>query len=240
MSIDISPASLGSSSPTFGQISAETLAAYAKCITCADYGKLCRGPKLAALGTIANVREFHRRLRTAHKITLREICAATDSEISDYTVKEYFSHEEKDFRWTTVSAIDNALTSICGGFVGSPVAHVPSCPATSSEISAMLSRETSKRQEAESACASLNAALQEQQTKHAATVEQLRNEHRESHVDLRDQVKSLNDEKRYYAKKCDRYSLVVAILSIVCALLSIVSAAYIAWDLSNSLAGFFR
>lgn len=240
MSIEIPPASLGSTSPTFGQISAETLEAYAKCISCPDYGKLCRGPKLAALGTIANVREFHRRLRTNRKITLQRICDATDKEISDYTVKEYFSHEVKDFRWTTVSAIDNALTAICGDFVGSPVAHVAPCPASSSEISAMLTQETAKRLEAEAACASLTATLQEQQAKYTAKIERLRSEHHENHTDLREQVKSLTEEKRYYSKKCDRHATVITVLAICCALLALICAAYVAWDVTNSAVGFFR
>lgn len=240
MSIEISPATLGSTSPTFGQISAETLEAYAKCISCPDYGKLCRGPKLACLGTIANVREFHRRLRTHNKIKLQQICDATDKEISDYTVKEYFSHEEKDFRWTTVSAIDNALTAICGGFVGNPVSHAPSCPATSSEISAMLSQETAKRLEAEATCAALTATLQEQQAKHTAKIERLRSEHHENHTDLREQVKFLTEEKRYYSKKCDRHATVITVLAICCAFFALICAAYVAWDVTNSAVGFFR
>ena len=104
----------------------------------------------------------------------------------------------------------------------------------------MISCESSRRQEAEAAFAAADAALKDHKAFHASEIERLRLEHHINHADLRSQIDSLIEEKHYYSKKCDRYSFVVAILAIVCALLSIVSAAYIVWDLANSWAGFFR
>lgn len=105
---------------------------YQKCLNCQDYGVTCNGPKLAALGDIMVVREFHRAIKAARKITLKDVAAAAPT-ISEYTVNDYFSHSVKDFKWTTVGVIDNALTAICGNRVGQPLLDNP-CPASSSEI----------------------------------------------------------------------------------------------------------
>ena len=105
---------------------------YQKCLNCQDYGVTCNGPKLAALGDIMVVREFHRAIKAARGITLKDIAAAAPT-ISEYTVNDYFSHSVKDFKWTTVGVIDNALTAICGNRVGQPLLDNP-CPASSSEI----------------------------------------------------------------------------------------------------------
>lgn len=109
---------------------------YQKCLNCPDYGVTCNGPKLAALGDIMVVREFHRAIKAARGITLKDIAKAAPS-ISEYTVNDYFSHSVKDFKWTTVGVIDNALTAICGNRVGQPLLDNP-CPATSYEITAQM------------------------------------------------------------------------------------------------------
>lgn len=174
-------------------ISADFLAEYEKCITCKDHGKNCKGPKLAALRTISNVREYHRRLRNYRKITLKQIFALTEHEISNATVKDYFSHEEKDFRWTTVSLIDNALTSICGDCVGVPPAYLPNCPATSSEIREQLAAVAEKLRAAEEECLALQAKIVENKGKH---IEQL-NEFRQ---DQQDRVEWMRSDVRLWRR----------------------------------------
>ncbi len=105
---------------------------YQKCLSCPDYGVTCNGPKLAALGDIMIVREFHRAIRDTRSIPMKIIYFAAPS-ISEATINDYFSHSVKDFKWTTVGAIDNALTAICGNRVGQPLLDHP-CPASSTEI----------------------------------------------------------------------------------------------------------
>lgn len=112
------------------------LGLYQKCLNCQDYGVTCNGPKLAALGDIMVVREFHRAIKAARGITLKDIAKAAPS-ISEYTVQDYFSHSVKDFKWTTVGVIDNALTAICGNRVGQPLLDRP-CPASSTEIATQM------------------------------------------------------------------------------------------------------
>lgn len=110
--------------PTFDPV-------YHKCLSCQDYGVTCNGHNLVALGDIASVREFHRAMKKARSLSLKTI-AEVARYVSESTIHEYFSHMEKDFKWTTVCAIDNAIISICGNRVGlPPLDHT--CPATSSE-----------------------------------------------------------------------------------------------------------
>lgn len=118
--------------PNSGAEKANHIGLYQKCLDCPDYGVTCNGPKLAALGDIMVVRKFHRAMKNTRKITLKAIADASPS-ISEYTVNDYFSHSVKDFKWTTVGVIDNALTAICGNRVGKPLLDHP-CPASSSDI----------------------------------------------------------------------------------------------------------
>lgn len=105
---------------------------YQKCVTCPDYGVTCNGPKLSAFRDIMLVRDFHRRIRDTRGIPMKLIHLASQP-VSESTVNDYFSHAVKDFKWTTVGAIDYALTAICGNKVGQELPDAP-CPASSSEI----------------------------------------------------------------------------------------------------------
>ncbi len=166
---------------------------YEKCITCKDLGKSCVGPKLTALRTINNVREYHRRLRNYRKITMKQIFERTHSEISDASVKDYFSHEDKDFRWTTVALIDNALTEICSELAGVRPDEVPPCPATSSEIREKIDSVTDKLRIAEEECLALQAKVAANKGKH---IEQM-NEYRQ---DQQARVEYLKDDVRRWRR----------------------------------------
>lgn len=162
--------------PVQAEIAANFLAEYEPCITCKDLGRNCKGPKLAALGTIENVREYHRRLRSAHQITMKQIVQITNKDISEATVKDYFSHEEKGFQWTTVSLIDNAMTVICGDCVGLPPAYLPNCPATSSEIKEKTKAAEEKLRIAEEKCECLQNEISDIKALHAEQMNEYRND----------------------------------------------------------------
>ena len=117
-------------------VSKNSVGLYQKCLTCPDYGTTCNGPKLAALGDIMVVRSFHRAIRDQRSIPMKLIYLAASS-ISESTINDYFSHSAKDFKWTTVGCIDNALTAICGNRVGQPPLDHP-CPASSTEIQSQI------------------------------------------------------------------------------------------------------
>lgn len=124
---------------------------YSKCLACPDYGTTCRGFDLVSLGDIGSVRAFHRAVKKTHGLSLKAIASAAPM-ISESTINEYFSQVEKDYKWTTVVAIDSALLSICGHRIGMPPPD-HSCPAASSEYRNMLAAADLKL-----ATADLNAA----------------------------------------------------------------------------------
>lgn len=197
---------------------AETPAIYEKCITCKDLGVNCKGPSLEPLLTIANVREYHRRLRNYHKISMRQIFALTTKEISDATVKDYFGREEKDFRWTSVALIDNALTYLCGG--GTPPSELPICPASSSEIQEQTEAVSKKLLQAEQECAALSAQIAENAEKHIAQF----NEFRAGQQDRIDWLKADIGLWRKIA-----FTLLGVLLIVLVAFF-----AYIGWDLTHA------
>lgn len=112
-------------------ISQNTIPIYSKCLTCADYGTTCRGFDLASLGDISAVRAFHRAMKKAHNLSLKAIAAAAPI-ISESTINEYFSNIAKDYKWTTVVAIDRAMLCICGSRMGMPPPD-HSCPSSATE-----------------------------------------------------------------------------------------------------------
>ena len=153
-----------------------------KCLPCMDYGSSCNGPSLNSLGDIASVRTFHKAMRKARNIPLKKIADAAPS-ISEKTVNEYFSNVVKDYKWTTVMAIDNAMLTICGNRYGlPPVDHA--CPASSSEFRQQLAAAEMKVAAAELKLAqSENDMLQLQQKltdtkgKHIAQIAQMESRH---------------------------------------------------------------
>lgn len=207
--------------PQMEAVSCETAASYEKCIVCPDHGKNCKGPKLSALQTIGNVREYHRRLRDARKIPMKAIFALTEKEISNATVKDYFSHEEKGFVWTTVAQIDNALLAICGERVGMDPDEIPPCPATSTEISAMMSEERKKRAEAESRCVELQDQIVAMQEKCNQKVTRVKTEYADGFSFLKAEVADLKAEKADYLKRIDKKNRILTSLSVITVLLAI-------------------
>lgn len=204
----------GLEEPVQAAISANFLAEYEPCLTCKDLGRNCKGPKLAALGTISNVREYHRRLRSSHKITMKQVFQLTEKEISNATVKDYFSHEEKDFRWATVSLIDNALTVICGDCVGLPPAYLPNCPATSSEIKEQIAAAESKLKAAEDECIALQSKIVENEALHISQMNEFRG-------DNKDRVEWLKSDVKLWRKIA--FSLLGALVLVVIALITYVA-----------------
>lgn len=161
----------GFSSTTDSTISAPKPEIYEECITCKDLGYFCKGPKLNSLITIANVREYHRRLKSYRKFTRSQIYVLIAKDVSEGSVKDYFGHEEKDFRWTTVALIDTALVALCGN---GTIPTVPLCPATASCFQEQLSVEIQLRAQAEEQAASLQTQMAELADKHMDQMEAFR------------------------------------------------------------------
>ena len=133
--ITTAPESIGLS-PNITPESPNLIPGWHKCLACSDYGVSCNGPSLSSLGDIASVRAFHKAMKKARKLTLKPIVKAAPT-ISEATIGEYFSNAVKDYKWTTVVAIDTALICVCGNREsGMPISST--CPASSSEMRSQL------------------------------------------------------------------------------------------------------
>lgn len=153
-----------------------------KCLPCMDYGSSCNGPSLNSLGDIASVRTFHKAMRKARNIPLKKVADAAPS-ISEKTVNEYFSNTDRDYKWTTVMAIDNAMLTICGNRYGLPPLN-HACPASSSEFRQQIAAAEMKVAAAELKTAQSEAdmlQLQQKLTdtkgKHIAQIAQMESRH---------------------------------------------------------------
>lgn len=217
---------------------------YAKCLDCPDYGVTCNGPKLAALGDIMVVRDFHRAIRDRRQIPMKLIHDAADS-ISEYTVNDYFSHSVKDFKWTTVGAIDNALTAICGNRVGQPLLDHP-CPASSTEIKQKTADVFSALEESRAECFQLRAELEAADQKRRDQRSEIKQEDQRKIDHLKSQVAYLEDRCEYLKNTAEkRYKLIVnrdwiiIALAAVCVVLLILSVMYLSWDFTHDGQGIF-
>lgn len=166
-----------------------------KCLHCMDYGSICNGPSLNSLGDIASVRTFHKAMRRArNNIPLKRIADAAPS-ISEKTVNEYFSNVVKDYIWTTVMAIDNAMLTICGNRYGlPPVDHA--CPASSSEFRQQIAAADMKLAAAELKLAQsetdmlqLQQKLTDTKGKHIAQIAQLEANHAKDIEWMKDDIR---------------------------------------------------
>lgn len=204
---------------------------YEKCVECPDYGVTCNGPKLAALGDIMVVRNFHRAIRSKRSIPMKLIYLASQP-ISESTINDYFSHSEKDFKWTTVACIDNALTAICGGRVGQQLLDHP-CPASSSEIKQQQEEAAQKLEISEAECQRLRDRLTEAKGKH---IDQM-NEYRQDQERRVTFLKDLAESRYQLILKRDRK---ITILLIIIAALFAALSFYLVWDIMHPGVGLFQ
>lgn len=195
---------------------------YLKCINCPDLGRKCTGPNLSPLQTINNARDYHRNLRAIRKIPMKAIFERTEKYVSNATVKDYFSHEVRDFLWTTVALIDTALTAICGGTYEIDTTDSP-CPATSSEITTILAGEKGMREAAENRCADLESQLLSAHADNSVLAERTRAESRDTIDDLRTQLAEAKLERKEYKAASERKSRMIAALGVATGLLAILS-----------------
>lgn len=209
---------------------------YRKCVTCPDYGRTCNGPKLAALGSIRLVRDFHRDIRDTRGITMKMIYA--NANVGESTVNDYFSHSEKDFKWTTVAAIDNALTIICGGRVGQQLLDAP-CPVSSTELQHEREEAAAKLADALSECQRLREKLHKEREAHGGEIGSAKQEIQTKADYLKDLA-----ERRYQLiltrdRTIKKLSIVIGILAAALLLSCVVLAAYLAWDKLHPGVGLF-
>lgn len=202
-----------------------------KCLSCSDYGVNCNGPSLASLGSIDSVRSFHKAIKKARKLSLRVIAEAAPT-ISETSINEYFSNMVKDFKWTTVSGIDTAVSSICGNRVGAmPLDNT--CPASSSEMRNQLAAmelkvaaAELKAAKSETDAAGLTEHLTEVKAKHIAQLELLETSHAEDMDWMKNEIKLW--------RRFSFILLAAGLILIACLLF------YIGWDAAHPASGLIR
>lgn len=204
---------------------------YAKCLTCPDFGATCHGFDLVSLRDIGTVRSFHREIKKAHGLSLKAIATAAPI-ISEYTVAEYFSNVAKDFKWTTVVTIGNALLSICGNRIGlPPIDH--SCPAASSEYRNLLAAADLKLAAADlnnanlqAECDDLRRRLADADGAHLAQVAELQ-------TTTKSQEDWLKDDVRFWR----RFAFTLLGIAVILLILLLL---YIGWDIFSPNHGLIR
>ena len=191
--ITTAPESIGLS-PNITPESPNLIPGWHKCLACSDYGVSCNGPSLSSLGDIASVRAFHKAMKKARKLTLKPIVKAAPT-ISEATIGEYFSNAVKDYKWTTVVAIDTALICVCGNREsGMPISST--CPASSSEMRSQLAAMELKVAAAELKAAQhetdstgMTQKLTETKAKHIAQIAQMEASHEKDKEWHRNEIK---------------------------------------------------
>ena len=199
---------------------------YAKCLTCPDYGASCRGLDLRYLGDVNAVRAFHRALKKSRpNITLKAIAAAAPT-ISEDTISEYFSNVvRKDFKWTTVVTIDNALLTICGNRIGlPPIDH--SCPESSSGVRNRLATADLKIAAMQAECDDLRRRLSDSDGSHLSQLEA-------DQAAKSAEVEWFKQDLKFWR----RFSF--ALLGVVVILLAAL-VFYIGWDVAHADQGLIR
>lgn len=201
-----------------------------KCLPCMDYGSSCNGPSLNSLGDISSVRTFHKAMRKARNIPLKKIADAAPT-ISEKTVNEYFSNTDRDYKWTTVMAIDNAMLTICGNRYGLPPLN-HACPASSSEFRQQIAAAEMKVAAAELKTAQSEAdmlQLQQKLTdikgKHIAQIAQMESRHTKD-------IDWMKDELRLWR----RFAFLLLGIGIV---LLTALVFFIGWNLAHPSMGLF-
>lgn len=183
--------------PTSQNLSPETpnvTPGWQKCLSCSDYGICCNGPSLGSLGNIDSVRSFHKAMKKARKLSLKSIVKAAPT-ISETSINEYFSNVARDYKWTTVSAIDTALICTCGNREsGMPLDNT--CPASSSELRAQIAAAEMKAAAAELKAAQhetdsdgMTQKLASTKAKHIAQIAQMEASHEKDKEWHRNEIK---------------------------------------------------
>lgn len=145
---------------------------YHRCLKCPDLGHTCTGQKLAEMGNIEIVRNYHRLLRAERKIPLSKVYTAAP-QIGHGTINDYFGRGSQDFKWTTVASIDSALVAICGDRVGLPPLE-SFCPADITDLRRRNESLASRLDEAEAEIARLTETLKTAEASHILQMKEQR------------------------------------------------------------------
>lgn len=194
---------------------------YEKCITCPDLGVTCNGPNMLTL-PIESVREMVRRWKDIKGLTNEQLAAIC--KVPRGTVDRFLAGTESDFKYTTVSMINNGIVRY-GQPMHEGMGDHP-CPASSSEIRKKTAVAEQRTKELEQEVQQLQKKLSDTKGKHIADREQERKDN-ESRVKF---LKNLATMRLW----------VILALSIVLLILLIGFARYVYMDITTVGFGFIR
>lgn len=170
---DMEQGYLSTDSPEIVPVPVEQiLPVYQKCLDCPDLGIVCVGRHLTELGSTEAVRNYHRLLRAARKISLSKIYSAAP-QIGHGTINDYFGRGNQDFKLTTVLAIGSALVAICGDRVGQPLLE-GFCPADAFDLRSRNESLSSRLDEAEAEIVRLTEMLRSAESSSVAQMSEQR------------------------------------------------------------------
>lgn len=203
-----------------------------KCVSCEDWGISCRGFDITALGDTEEVRTCHRTIRRAKKLTIKVIADYAKRKISESTVNEYFGSEKKDYKFTTVRVIHEAMLYACSSRAGVPI-PTHSCPSSSSEARQQLAAADLKLAAAElkaaqheSELTELHKKLTDTKGKHIAQLAQLETSHAK-------EIDWMKDEVRLWR----RFAFLLLGVGVI---LLTALVFYIGWDVAHPATGLIR
>lgn len=106
---------------------------YSKCLSCPDFCTSCRGIDITSLSGAAEKRAYHKAIKKEFGFLLKDIYQLVKNVIGKSTTDEYFGSGTGDYKWTTVTAIHNALLYLVAQKKGMPLCE-HSCSSSSSEV----------------------------------------------------------------------------------------------------------
>ena len=202
---------------------------YSKCLSCPDFGQSCRGYDLTSFSGIEEVRTYHKVIRKAKNIQLRLIYNLAKN-ISESTINEYFGAGLKDFKWTTVISIHNALLVLCGNRVSlPPIVH--SCPSASSEYRNQLAASGLKIAAADVTIANLQAECDDLRRRIADSDGSYTTQLAKIQTDKASEIEWFKQDLFFWRRLSFRLLTVIAILLVIIAFYVAIDAAHGGWGM---------
>lgn len=195
---------------------------YSKCLKCEHLGNRCTGPNLALFCDIAVLRKYHKALRKARGILMRDIYEAAYP-VSDSVINDYFSADERDFKWTSVAYICRAMLSLCGDLPDNPSLR---CIVTAEAI--------------EAECKAMEGRCSELQDQLAAAKEEARTNAASVKADSRRSIDYLKEQVAELKRDNTALRRALIVFGALAAALTIALIVYVVWDVAHPLTGFIR
>ena len=212
---------------------------YSKCLSCPDFPTSCRGIDLTSLDGSEEKRAYHKAIKKEYGFYLKDIYLLVKNVIGKSTMDEYFGSGSGDYKWTTVTAIHNALLYLVAQKKGLPLCE-HSCSSFSSEVRQQLATADLKlaaaelrAAQSETDVAALQKTIADNNSKHIDQIARLEATHAQSDANYAKDIEWLKNEVRLWRR------IVYILLAIGIVLLALV-VFYFCIDASHPASGLIR